>query len=133
MSEIIEAQKSVTQNFIGEKNQRPMSHNGSPVRTAIKHFSLSVAMATNQNEKFAYYFMLGGGLLNKQFLKCSVKISAIRQQLKPIFIFPIISLWKLSCHSNQSAYATAINNNTLVEANAMNISAKFQLYPPYSF
>ena len=39
----------------------------------------------------------------------------------------------LSCHSNQSAYATAIKNNIIVEANAMNISAKFQLHPPYSF
>ena len=39
----------------------------------------------------------------------------------------------LSCHGNQSAYATAIKYNSFVEANAMNISAKFQLYPPYSF
>ena len=39
----------------------------------------------------------------------------------------------LSRHSNQSAYATAIKNNVLVETNAMNISAKFKLHPPYSF
>ena len=39
----------------------------------------------------------------------------------------------LSYHSNKSAYATAIKNNSIVEANAMNISAKFQIYPPYSF
>ena len=39
----------------------------------------------------------------------------------------------LSRHSNQSAYATAIKINVLVETNAMNISAKFQLHPPYSF
>ena len=59
--------------------------------------------------------------------KGSVKISAIRQHLKPIFIFPIISVWKLlSCQSIQSAYATAI----FVEPNAMNISVKFQLHPP---
>ena len=38
-----------------------------------------------------------------------------------------------NCCSNQSAYATAIKNNIFVEANAMNISAKFQLHPPYSF
>ena len=35
----------------------------------------------------------------------------------------------LSCHSNQSAYAKAIKNKIFVEANAVNISAKFQLYP----
>ena len=35
----------------------------------------------------------------------------------------------LSCHSNQSAYATAIKAIVFVEANAMNSSAKSQLYP----
>ena len=39
----------------------------------------------------------------------------------------------LSCHSNQSAWATAIENNIFVEANIRNNSAKFQLYPPHSF
>ena len=39
------------------------------------------------------------------------------------------SMETLSGHSNQSAYATAIKNNRFVEANAMNISAKSQLYP----
>ena len=36
-----------------------------------------------------------------------------------------------TCHSNQSAYATAIKNNIFAEANAMNISATFQLHPSY--
>ena len=74
--------------------------------------------------------MLGGGLLNKQLedkKKCSVKIPAIRQQLKPIFIFPLISLWKLYCHSKQSAYATAIKTKQYFCRDAMNISAKFQI------
>ena len=57
----------------------------------------------------------------------------IRQQLQQNFIFPIISLWKPRCHSNQSVYAAAVKNNNFLEANAMNISAKFQLHPPYSF
>ena len=35
----------------------------------------------------------------------------------------------LSYHSNQSAYATAIKNNAFVEANALYISTKSQLYP----
>ena len=35
--------------------------------------------------------MLGGRLLKKH----SVKIPALRQKLKTIFIFPIICLWKL--------------------------------------
>ena len=61
------------------------------------------------------------------------QISAIRQQLQQSLFFPIISLWKPSCHSNQSAYATAIENNNFVEANAMTILSKFQLHSPYSF
>ena len=43
------------------------------------------------------------------------------------------SMETLSCHSNQSAWATAIKNNIFVEAIVRNNSAKFQLYPPNSF
>ena len=39
----------------------------------------------------------------------------------------------LTCHSSQSAWATAITNNTFVEAIVRNNSAKFQLYPPNSW
>ena len=37
----------------------------------------------------------------------------------------------LSCHSNESTRATAIKKQNFVEAYVMNISAKFQFYPPY--
>ena len=40
----------------------------------------------------------------------------------------------LSCHSNESTWATTLKKNTIyVEANVMNIYAKFQLHPPYGF
>ena len=39
----------------------------------------------------------------------------------------------LSCHRNESTQATAIKKNIFVAANAMNITTKFQLYPPYGF
>ena len=39
----------------------------------------------------------------------------------------------LSCHSNESTWATTIINTVYVEANVMNMYAKFQLYPPYDF
>ena len=40
----------------------------------------------------------------------------------------------LSCHSNESTWATTIKYIILyVEANVMNIYAKFQLHPPYGF
>ena len=39
----------------------------------------------------------------------------------------------LSCHSNKSTWATIIKKKNYVEANVMNIYAKFQLHPPYDF
>ena len=42
----------------------------------------------------------------------------------------------LSCHnniSNDSTWAMTIKNIIYVEANVMNIYAKFQLHPPYGF
>ena len=39
----------------------------------------------------------------------------------------------LSCHSNQSTSAMIIKNIIYVEANVMNMYAKFQLHPPYGF
>ena len=70
----------------------------------IHYSSLSVAMATNQSNLHKS-FMLGGRLLDKQFQKSYVKTSTIRQQSKLILLK---SMETLSCHSNQSAYATAI-------------------------
>ena len=40
------------------------------------------------------------------------------------------SMETLSCHSNQSVWATAVKNNTFVQASVRNTYAKFQLYPP---
>ena len=39
----------------------------------------------------------------------------------------------LSCHSNEITWAKAIKNKHFVEANVMNISAKFQFHAPYGF
>ena len=39
----------------------------------------------------------------------------------------------LSCQSNENTWATIIKNIIYVEANVMNIYAKFQLHPPYGF
>ena len=52
----------------------------------------------------------------------------------PISTFPIRSVWKLlSCQSNESTWATTIQNISYVESNVMNMYAKFQLHPPYDF
>ena len=39
----------------------------------------------------------------------------------------------LSCQSNKRTWAMAIKNIIYVEANVMNLYAKFQLHPPYGF
>ena len=39
----------------------------------------------------------------------------------------------LSCHSNETPWATTIKNIVYVETNVMNMYAKFQLHPPYGF
>ena len=98
-------------------------------KSLIQHFNLSVAMSNLHKN-----FMLGGGLLNKRFYKKFSPNIHNKTAIKTSFHFSHYkSMETLSCHSNQSAYATAIKNNSFVEANAMNISAKFQLHPPYSF
>ena len=42
------------------------------------------------------------------------------------------SMGTISCHSNQS-YATGIKKALYVEANVINVYAKYQLYPPNGF
>ena len=63
--------------------------------------------------------MVYKGLLQNHFSKTFVKISAV--------------YGNLSCHSNESTLAMTKKNKIYVEANVMNIYAKFQLHPPYGF
>ena len=39
----------------------------------------------------------------------------------------------LSCHSNENTWAMTIKNKIYVEANVINMYAKFQPHPPYGF
>ena len=103
-------------------------------KSLIQHFSLSVAMTTNQNEKFAYHFYAWWRTTQRKILKTFCQNIHNKTAIKVIFHFSHYkSMETLSCHSNQSAYATAIKNNSFVDDNPMNISAKFQLYRPYIF
>ena len=43
------------------------------------------------------------------------------------------SMGTISCHSNQSSYATGIKNLTYVEANVLSKYAKFRPHPSYGF
>ena len=74
--------------------------------------------------------MKHGGLLNIHFCKKRFQIFLMRQQKLPIFIFPIISRWKLlSCHSNKSSRTLTIKYITFVEGNILSMYAKFKLHP----
>ena len=93
-----------------------------------------------------------GKLFNKHFCKKKNQISPMNKNIKmssfksskklkrkrklqklQISTFPIVSLWKLSYHSNQSSYLTRIKNITFVECNVLSKDAKFQLHPQRRF
>ena len=96
-------------------------------KSLIQHFRLSVAMATNQNEEFLHLLYALWRTTQQTFIKKKVEIA-----ITTYFHFSHYkSMETLSCHSNESKWATAIK--TFVEANVMNISAKFQLHAPYGF
>ena len=70
----------------------PPSYNVLMLYMRIQHFRLSVAMETNRNEEFLPHFYAWSRTSEQTFLKKVIIISAMRQQLKQVFIFPIISL-----------------------------------------
>ena len=63
-----------------------MGHNGSPV-SLIQPFRLLAAK--NQKEEFVQYFYAWWRTTQQTFLKRCIKIPAMKQQLKPMFMFPI--------------------------------------------
>ena len=86
-------------------------------------------MATNQNEEFVQDFYAWWRTTQQTVLKKFCQNTYNETAIKANFHFPYNkSMENLSCHSNLSN-----KNNVFVEANATNISKKFQLYRPYSF
>ena len=79
--------------------------------------------------------MKHGGLLNQRTCICekSSNISNETAETVNFYFSHYKSMGTISCHSNQS-YATELKKNTLyVEANVINMYAKYQLYPPNGF
>ena len=82
-------------------------------------------MATNQNEEFAQIFYACWRTTQQTFLKMFCQNTCNKTAIKANMHFSHYkSMETLSCHSNQSTYATAIKTFP-VAANAMNISARF--------
>ena len=88
-------------------------------------------MTTNQNEEFVQLLCYSTTFI-KMFCQNTCTCSEIA--IKTYFHFSHYKpMETLSCHINKSTWATAIKNINFVEANVMNIFAKFQLHAPYGF
>ena len=103
-------------------------------KSLIQHFRLSVAMATNQNGEFVQLLYAWWKTTQQTFIKKFCQNTCSEITIKTYFHFSHYkSMESLSCHSNESTWAMAIKYIIFVEANVMNISAKFQLHPPNGF
>ena len=103
-------------------------------KSLIQHFRLSVAMATNLNEEFGELLYARWRTTPQTFIQKFCQNTCSEIAIKTYFHFSHYkSMETLSCHSNESTWATAIKNTHFVEANVMNIFAKFQLHPLYGF
>ena len=72
--------------------------------------------------------MVGRGLLQEHFCKTFVKISAVTEINANFHFSHCKSMETVSCHSNETTWATTIKNIIYVETNVMNKYAKFQLH-----
>ena len=78
--------------------------------------------------------MVVRGLLQQHFSKTFCQNIFSNTEINANFhFFHYKYMETLSCHSNESTWATTTKNIIYVEANVMNIYAKFQLHPPYGF
>ena len=91
-------------------------------------------MTTNQNELLAHILCLVKDYSTKTFLEKFYLNTCSETEIKDNFHFSHYkSMETLSCYSNRQSIYAAARKKKIVEANAMNISVKFQLYPQYSF
>ena len=93
-------------------------------------------MATNQNEEFAQMFYAWWRITQQTFLKQFCQNTCNETAIKADFHFSYYKSTKTFKLPQQPKYICNSNkNNMFVEANAMNISSKFQHYLPiyYSF
>ena len=79
--------------------------------------------------------MVGKGLHQEHFYKTFFfQNICCNTEIKANFHFSRYKFMEtLSCHSNESTRAMTIKNTVYVEANVMNMYAKFQLHPRYGF
>ena len=78
--------------------------------------------------------MAGRGLLQIHVCKNFVKNICSNTEINSNLHFSHFKSMKtLSCHSNETTWATTIKNKIYVETDVMNMYAMFQLHPPYGF
>ena len=102
-------------------------------KSLIQHFRLSVVKATNQNEEFEQLLYAWWRITHQTFIKTFYQNTCNEIAIKSYFhVSHYTSMEILTCHSNESTWATTIKNKIYLEANVINIYAKFQLHPPYA-
>ena len=91
-------------------------------------------MTTNRIERFGHKVIVWWRTTQQIFPKnfCQNNCNEIAKDANFHFSY-YKPMETLSCHSNKSAWATGIKNVIFVEANAVNISAMFQLCHHYGF
>ena len=104
---------------------------GEDFQIFFRKLSVSVAMATNhQIQRFGQIHMFSR-TTQGTFLKNFCKNICSEIEIKAYFHFSHYkSMEIITCHSDESTWATAIKNINFIEANVM---TKFQLHPPYGF
>ena len=99
----------------------------------LRKFSLSVAMATNQIQRFGQNYVFGRGLLDKHLWFFWPKYLQ-RDSNKCQFSFlPLQINGNFKLPSQRKHMSNGNKNIIFIEANVMNISAKFQLHLPNGF
>ena len=100
----------------------------------VYEFILSVALATNQIQRFGQNSYIWQRTTRGTFLQNFCQNIWCEIAIKTCFHFSHYkSMETSSCHSNESTWAMGIKSIPYVEPNVMNISVKFQLHSPYGF
>ena len=103
---------------------------GRRILNIFRKYTLYVAPSTNQIKQFGQKLYETWRTTQKTYLS---NISSETAETVNFHFSHYKSLGTVSCHSNQSSYLTEIKNTTYIEANVLNMYAKFLLHPSYGF
>ena len=95
-----------------------------PEKIIFQYFFTNLAFRLPwQSIKTAIWTKLIGLVKYSRNISVKLLLKYLQWDRNKLFIFPIISQLKISCHSSKSTWATAIKNIHFIEANVMNIAS----------